>query len=535
VTLTINAEGTTVAPTAFLDTPVAGSTHAGAIAVTGWAIDDVAVTRVEIWRAPVAVDPPQAIQPNGRVYVGEGTFLAGARPDVEAAFPTLPQAHRAGWGFLLLSNMLPHQGKGTPAGGQGPFTIYAVAVDADGHATDVPVKVDKYGNPTEFSVAVTVDNEGSVKPFGVLDTPDQGGTASGAAYVNFGWALAKQPKLIPTDGSTMWVFVDGQPLGHPSYGHYRSDIAMLFPGYKNSDGAVGYFLLDTTKLAPGQHSIQWSVTDDAGVTEGIGSRLFTVLNVGDGNQAPAGARAQTVAVAESAAAMTGGAEDESAGPSSAGTVGPAGEEVVVAAPPVTEGGVSTPVPTAREGGGTRTETGAATMVAEGASLEAPAREAGERAAETSAGERAARRDGSPSESLSREARLMARAVALLAEAPEQVPEAAGAPSYRLGFDLTAPFEVVPAGADGRPTVTLPQLTRLEVQLGPADGSEYTVWVRGPQGLQPLPVAATLDAAAATLAWQLTVGHLETYDLVILRVPPGGDAEQLPLRVRVVPR
>ena len=44
---------------------------------------------------------------------------------------------------------------------------------------------------------------GAVLPFGAIDTPAQGGTASGSAFVNFGWALTPQPKSIPADGSTI--------------------------------------------------------------------------------------------------------------------------------------------------------------------------------------------------------------------------------------------------------------------------------------------------------------------------------------------
>ncbi|HNX98408.1 MAG TPA: hypothetical protein PKK12_12075, partial [Candidatus Aminicenantes bacterium] len=60
----------------------------------------------------------------------------------------------------------------------------------------------------------------------------------GSTYTNFGWTLTPQPASISTDGSTIWVWVDGSPLGHPVYNLYRSDIATLFPGYANSDGAV---------------------------------------------------------------------------------------------------------------------------------------------------------------------------------------------------------------------------------------------------------------------------------------------------------
>jgi hypothetical protein len=104
--------------------------------------------------------------------------------------------------------------------------------------------------------------------------------------VNFGWALTQNPNCIPIDGSTLTVFVDGVPLGHPAYNQYRSDIATLFPGRCNSNGGVGFFFIDTTTLTNGVHTISWSATDNVGHGDGIGSRYFTVFNAG-GIAAPA--------------------------------------------------------------------------------------------------------------------------------------------------------------------------------------------------------------------------------------------------------
>jgi hypothetical protein len=72
--------------------------------------------------------------------------------------------------------------------------------------------------------------------------------------------------------------VNGVSKGHPVYNLYRSDIAGLFPGYANSNGAVGYLKLDTTGLTDGVHTIQWVVTDNQNHTDGIGSRYFSVQN-----------------------------------------------------------------------------------------------------------------------------------------------------------------------------------------------------------------------------------------------------------------
>lgn len=164
-----------------------------------------------------------------------------------------------GWGYMMLANYLPN-------GGNGIFTLLAIATDVEGREVTLGTKT------------IKCDNANAVKPFGALDTPAQGGTASGRNYINWGWVLTPRPNSIPTDGSTISVYVDGVNLGHPTYNIYRSDIADLFPNYANSNGAVGYFYLDTGVYENGLHTIQWVVSDDAGNTDGIGSRYFMIRN-----------------------------------------------------------------------------------------------------------------------------------------------------------------------------------------------------------------------------------------------------------------
>ena len=91
--------------------------------------------------------------------------------------------------------------------------------------------------------------------------------------------------MIPLDGSTVTVVIDGVLIGHPVYNNFRSDIASLFPGYANSTGAVGYYYLDSTKLTNGVHTISWNAFDNLGRGEGLGSRYFNVLNTGGGSVA----------------------------------------------------------------------------------------------------------------------------------------------------------------------------------------------------------------------------------------------------------
>jgi hypothetical protein len=256
VVLEVYAPGTTTIPFGYFDTPTDNSTVMSSIPVTGWVLDDIDITSVKIYRAPIP-----GHESGGLVYIGEAVTVDGARPDVEQQFPTYPRDYQAGWGYMMLTNFLPGQGNGT-------FTIYAKATDREGNEITLGTKT------------ITCDNAAAVKPFGALDTPAQGGIVSGSAYVNFGWTLTPQPNTVPTDGSTIDVWVDGVLLGNPVYSLYREDIATLFPGYNNSEGAVGYFYLDTTSYLNGVHTIAWSVKDNAGNQDGIGSRYFTIQNVG---------------------------------------------------------------------------------------------------------------------------------------------------------------------------------------------------------------------------------------------------------------
>ncbi|MCP5049998.1 MAG: fibronectin type III domain-containing protein, partial [bacterium] len=255
VTLVIKEANQDQPPFGRFSTPLDGSTVSSSIPVTGWVLDDTGVESVKIYRDPVTAEG------TGQIFIGDADFVEGVRPDVEQAYPEYPMNYRAGWGYMLLTNFLPE-------GGNGTFKLTAIATDGNGNTATLGTKT------------VTCDNANAVKPFGAIDTPDQGGTASGAAFINWGWVLTPQPNAIPTDGSTIDVIVDGVKTGNPTYNIFRSDIANLFPGYANSDGAVGYFYLDTTAYENGVHTIQWTASDNAGNSDGIGSRYFTIMNNG---------------------------------------------------------------------------------------------------------------------------------------------------------------------------------------------------------------------------------------------------------------
>jgi hypothetical protein len=249
VTLEVHGSGSGSPPFGDFATPLDGAAVRGSIPVTGWVLDDIGVESVKIYRYDGGTP----------VYIGDAVFVEGARPDVEKAYPNYPFNSTAGWGYMMLTNFLPGQGNGT-------VVIFAEAVDKEGNRVTLGTKT------------INCDNANAIKPFGAIDTPAQGGGASGDSFVNWGWVLTPKPNYIPTDGSSIDVYVDGVNIGHPVYNIYRADIAGLFPGYANSSGAVGYFYLDTTAYENGVHTIQWTAADSDGNNDGIGSRYFTIQN-----------------------------------------------------------------------------------------------------------------------------------------------------------------------------------------------------------------------------------------------------------------
>ncbi len=296
----------------------------GAIGVTGWALDNVGVTGVKIYRNCLAFDVPASCQSlfgASVVFIGDAAFLTGARPDVAAAFTTYPNANRAGWGYLLLTSMLPHTTRSLTYGGQGAVTLYAVASDVEGNRTLLGRSSDPASATFSSPTPITMANDTIAKPFGAIDTPQQGETVSGILN-NFGWALTPDINtvsgevtdiLVPTSGASMTVFIDSQPRALVTYNQCRGnvgnpvptglfcndDVANIFGNsvpravlttrtanvtpYRNLDvgrSAIGSYSFDTSTLTNGLHTIAWSVTDSAGRTEGIGSRFFNVSNGG---------------------------------------------------------------------------------------------------------------------------------------------------------------------------------------------------------------------------------------------------------------
>jgi hypothetical protein len=276
VFFTMYANNATSAPFGSFDTPADGATNvSGSIPVTGWALDDIGIDRVEIWRDRIVNDsapgyPDQNHPAFGKVFIANGIMADGSRPDVESGFPGRPLNYRSGWGYLLLTiNM------GGVGVSNGTFKLTAIAWDKEGRSTILGSKT------------ITLNNAGATKPFGSIDVPSYGATFSGRQFT-FGWALTPAAGCTVAGGQ-VFMTIDGAPPNFPvNYGDPRPDIAASFPGYSDAGNAGGAVFLDSFNYANGTHQIGWLVYDSCGNGDGVGSRFFTIQNSsGDAGGKPA--------------------------------------------------------------------------------------------------------------------------------------------------------------------------------------------------------------------------------------------------------
>ena len=222
-----------------------------------------------------------------QVYIGEAAFVDGARPDVAGIYQMHPQNTRAGWGYMLLTNLLPSLGNGI-------FKLYAFADDSDGHSTLLGTKT------------ITCTNSKAVTPFGAIDTPVQGATVSGVVD-NFGWTLGVGGHgSNPPNGGTVNVFIDGVPVGVPGAWTNRPDLSAAFPAAQYPELQPRWPSSRSTQPSSPTASIRFvGVTDSAGNVAGIGSRYFNVANFTGSLTAPVDSTASASITQEIGTALVG--------------------------------------------------------------------------------------------------------------------------------------------------------------------------------------------------------------------------------------
>jgi len=248
VTMRVNPSGLPTQPFGAFETPLNNGVVNGSVPFSGWALDDIEVTKIEIKYGT----PPNL------TYVGDATFVECARPDVAQVYPNYPYYCRAGWGYVLQSNLF----------GNGSYSFHAIATDREGNQVDLGPK--------------TVIITSSVKPFGAIDTPAPGGIASGSNYRIQGWALTPLPKCV----TKVEVFIDSEYKGLATFGDISPDIEAKFPGYCNSSHARFHFDFNTIGMRNGCHTLYCKVTDDGTASDNFGHRYFYIVNYGSIDSPP---------------------------------------------------------------------------------------------------------------------------------------------------------------------------------------------------------------------------------------------------------
>jgi hypothetical protein len=128
---------------------------------------------------------------------------------------------------------------------------------------------------------------------------------------------------------------------------------------------------------------------------------------------------------------------------------------------------------------------------------------------------------------------LARAVAAPAQAVGAATDlawrsaSAGDVAGRSGFDLDRPLESIQPDADGVRHVRMPELGRIELQLGDDTTAGY---LRANGALRSLPPGSRLDPATGTFTWSPGPGYIGSYDLVFLQ-----GATQLSVTVTIEPK
>lgn len=256
-------------PFGYFETPENNSVISGVVPFTGWALDEIDVVNTAKCNA---ANPDEEV--GVRIYhdvdsdlicIGSAIFVERARPDVEQIYPNYPKSDQAGWGYMMLTNVLP----------DGPHVFHAKAVDKEGNEVTLGTK------------SVIINNASAKKPFGTLDTPCPGCPISSVFRV-WGWALTPPPDSIPCSDHSVFcdavvLYIDGLNVGKVHYGTNRNDVCSLFPGYNNCPKVGFYFDFDSSEYCNGIHTIFCHVTDTGNDSDGIGSRFFHIWNLGTTN------------------------------------------------------------------------------------------------------------------------------------------------------------------------------------------------------------------------------------------------------------
>ncbi|HVT59361.1 MAG TPA: hypothetical protein VHR45_13290 [Thermoanaerobaculia bacterium] len=119
-------------------------------------------------------------------------------------------------------------------------------------------------------------------PFGVFGGSPSGDNAASGLFPVQGWALA-QSGVNAVD-----IVVDGGIFARAHYGRHRPRVAVLFPGFPDSNAAGFAYQIDTTHFLNGLHTVSARVQSNAGAVVYLNSFTVEFSNV-TANLVPFGA------------------------------------------------------------------------------------------------------------------------------------------------------------------------------------------------------------------------------------------------------
>lgn len=116
-------------PFGAIDIPRRGAFVDESAQISGWALDDIAIRDLLVCTdaRPELRQQPLCGTTVGKTLLGRAKFAYGGRPDVQNVYAATPLNARSSWSFTIDRALLP----------QGPFRIYVVARDVDGHEVTI--------------------------------------------------------------------------------------------------------------------------------------------------------------------------------------------------------------------------------------------------------------------------------------------------------------------------------------------------------------------------------------------------------------
>src|SRR5262245_9240416 len=237
-------------PLLVVDGPQPGQTVAGIVTVSGWALSQHSIDKIELFIDDDSVAVNRAV-------------LNLPRPDVFGAFP----------GYA-----------GSPNSAPGWITSFLARNYVDGpHLLRIAVTEGGTVDPFFFGpVEVNVDNSINQAPFGSMDLPAAGQSLSGSTGV-LGWALDDIDIAhidFQLDGATWATAVGRGGVGNAIFGGTRPDVNAAVPDVPTSLQSGFFANLDTTQVVDGLHTISVRATDNQGLSREIGSVTVQVMNNG---------------------------------------------------------------------------------------------------------------------------------------------------------------------------------------------------------------------------------------------------------------